>query len=587
MSAQPLNPLALALVPDAPECAEPSAEPAPSLCDLPDIALQHILRLLASPDDVARCAATCRALRAAARHAALELLIALPLQAGPSATPPVLPSSLLAPRGWLRVARLDLSGAFMAEEQVISALALPQLRHLSLLGCQKVTGDDPALLAALEAAPALVSFSLESCFSLRASAATALLSACLDGRCALRSLVLGSAALHFGDLLPSDTQQRRSKLRLLALPSCELSGMRHAAAALARAPLGALLLSGCALRDEPCADDDEDPEALPDDTAADGAPAEPLSQKQPEPAAVPAPPQRLLVLESTQSAAGAAYCASGADAPVETWDLLRATDAEALAAAGSRRLRARLAAACPAFAAVSAAELGSALAVAASASAPPRRGAPLHAAASRGDAAHVAALLALGGRADARDVAGATPLFVAAEAGAAAACEALLAAGASLETRTTAGEGAAYIAALKGRTDAARVLLAAAEARGLPAEALANIDGWTPLMAAAVAGRAGMLQLCIVARGELDGTSRFGQTALHLAARRGSDELCQLLLQAGASAKVRDERGAAPADVAARHGHAALAAVLRAKTGPSKKERRRAQQRQDAPPAAV
>jgi ribosomal protein L32 len=39
--------------------------------------------------------------------------------------------------------------------------------------------------------------------------------------------------------------------------------------------------------------------------------------------------------------------------------------------------------------------------------------------------------------------------------------------------------------------------------------------------------------------------------------------------------------------VAARHGHAALAAVLRAKTGPSKKERRRAQQRQDAPPAAV
>ena len=584
MSAQPLNPLALALVPDAPECTVPSEEPAPSLCDLPDIALQHVLRLLASPDDVARCAATCRALRAAARHAALELLIALPLQAGPSAPPPLLPSSLLA-RGWLRVARLDLSGAFLAEEEVISALALPQLQHLSLLGCQKVTGDDPALLAALEAAPALVSFSLESCFSLRASAAAALLAACLDGRCALRSLVLGSAALHFGDLLPSaEAQQRRSKLRLLALPSCELSGMRHAAAALARAPLGALLLSGCAVRDEPC---DEDDEEAPEDGADASPSGEPLSQ-QPEAPPQPAPPQRLLVLESTQSAAGAAYCASaGADEPVETWDLLRAADAEALAFAGSRRLRARLAAACPAFAAVSAAELGSALAVAASASAPPRRGAPLHAAAARGDAAHVAALLSLGGRADARDVSGASPLFVAAEAGAAAACEALLAAGASLETRTTAGEGAAYIAALKGRTDAARVLLAAAEARGLPAEALANIDGWTPLMAAAVAGRAGMLQLCIAARGELDGTSRFGQTALHLAARRGSDELCDLLLQAGASAKVRDERGAAPADVAARHGHAALAAVLRAKTGPSKKERRRAQQRQDAPPAAV
>jgi ankyrin repeat protein len=350
--------------------------------------------------------------------------------------------------------------------------------------------------------------------------------------------------------------------------------MRHAAAALARAPLGALLLSGCAVRDEPDADEKE---AL-DEDAENAENCEPHHDQ-----AAFAPAQQLLVLESSQSAAGAAYCASAAFAPRETWDLLRAADAHALAACGAPRLRARLAAACPAFAAVSAAELASALAVAASASAPPRRGSPLHAAARVcGDAAHVTALLALGARADARDVAGATPLFVAAEAGADAACAALLAAGAALETRTTAGEGAAYIAALKGRTDAARVLLAAAEARRLPADALANIDGWTPLMAAAVAGRAGMLQLCTSLCGGLDGTNRFGQTALHLAARRGSDELCELLVRAGASARVRDERGAAPADVAARHGHAALAASLKALAGPGKKERRRALQRQDA-----
>jgi hypothetical protein len=200
-----------------------------------------VLRLLLSPADVARCAATCRTVRAAVRTASLALALSLPLQLlSAAAPPPLLPSGLLA-RGWLHVSRLELSGAFLAEEEVIAALSLPHLRHLSLLGCQKVTGEPP-LLAALLAAPALASFAVQSCFSLRAASACALLAACLDGRCALQSLGLGSAALDFGSLLPGGEAAEppgRSRLRLLALPSCELSGMRHAPAALGRAPLGA------------------------------------------------------------------------------------------------------------------------------------------------------------------------------------------------------------------------------------------------------------------------------------------------------------------------------------------------------------
>ena len=578
MSGRPLNPFAAAFVPPAtPERVESAEAAALSLCDLPSLVLQHVLRLLLSPGDVARCAATCRTVRAAVRTAALELVLALPLQAAPSAPPPLLPSGLLA-RGWLHVSRLDLAGAFLAEEEVVAALSLPQLRHLSLLGCQKLTGEPP-LLAALLAAPALASVAVQSCFSLRAAAATSLLAACLDGRCALQSLVLGNAALDFANLLPPAEAAEpltRSRLRLLALPSCELAGMRHAPAALGRAPLGALLLSGCAvMRVEAEADSEGQLEfseaAVTEAPAADDQLA---AEQQPRLTQL----TQLLVLESTQSPAGDTLLEAGCAVVDERWDLSRAADAEALASTGARRLRSRLAAASHAFGAVSEHELCCALAAAASAAAPPRRATPLHSAALRGDAAHVAALLALGARADARDVAGATPLFVAAEAGADAACAALLAAGAAIDARTASGEGPAYIAALKGRTDAARVLLSAAAERGLPVTALANGDGWTPLMAAAVAGRPGMLQLCAAAHGALDGTNRFGQTALHIAARRGSDELCGMLVRAGASPRVRDERGAAPADVAMRHGHADLAALLRAAAGPGKKERRRAQQ---------
>jgi hypothetical protein len=617
----PLNVFASVwLPPAAPQLTAEAADeedvststPAVLLCDLPQEVLHHILRALPSPEDVCRAVASCRALWAVAPLAALHLRIALPLQSPQGAPPPALPRQLAA-APWLRgVVRLDLSGAFLAEEEVVAALErLPRLAHLSLTGCQKVLGD--ATVCTALRAPALRSFSVSACWSFSGAAAATLLSACLHGGCPLRSLLLGNMALDCGSLLlpaagaageAADAVTTHAataaaagapcELRVLGLLSCALAGARHAPAALARATkLRVLLLSGSTFTGGaaampavmmPSDGDDVDADGDAAAAAAEAAAAPPLPEA---PCAAPhaqlarALRSSLVALEVTQTTA---CLLDAGDAAPEVWDLLCAQTAMALAALGARRLRARLLLRCTTAAggeeeeeaeALTEEDVTSALACAASAPGGPRRAAPLHAASSRADAggAHVAALLCLGARADARDVTGATPLFVAAEAGHAEACDALLAAGAALDVRTTSGEGPAYIAALKGRAGAARALLAAAAARRVPPRALANDDGWSPLHAAAVAGRPPMLALCAAAaaadadakaRGALDGVNRFGQTALHIAARRGCAEMCAMLLAAGAASGVRDERGAAPADVAARHGHAELAGVLRA-----------------------
>jgi hypothetical protein len=587
---------------------EEAATPAVLLCDLPAEVLCCILRALPTPEDVLRAIASCRALWGVAKGAALHLRIALPLHAPPPGAPPAaLPRQLAACAALRGVVRLDLGGAFLPEEEVVAALErLPRLQHLSLTGCQKVLGD--ATVGATLRAPALRSFAITSCWSFSGAAAATLLSACLHGGCPLRSLLLGNAALDFGSLLPPGDQaahaaavppQPPCELRVLGLLSCALSGAHHAPAALARAAkLRVLLLGGSTFTG--AAETAAATVAVPldgaaadegDAAAAEAAAAAAAAVLPPEaPCAAPhaalarALRSSLLALEVTQTTscildASADDDADASFAPLpspEVWDLMCADTATALAALGPRRVHARLLRRCADESdALTEEDVSSALAAAASAPGGPRRAAPLHAAASRAGAggAHAAALLRLGARPDARDVTGATPLFLAAEAGHAEACDALLAAGAALDVRTTSGEGPAYIAALKGRASAARALLAAASARRVPPAALANDDGWSPLHAAAVAGRPPMLALCAAAaaadadakaRGALDGVNRFGQTALHIAARRGCAEMCAMLLAAGAAAGVRDERGAAPADVAARHGHRELAGVLRA-----------------------
>eukprot|EP00775_Hariotina_reticulata_P013809 gene13809-13930_t len=191
--------------------------------------------------------------------------------------------------------------------------------------------------------------------------------------------------------------------------------------------------------------------------------------------------------------------------------------------------------------------------------------------------------------------------------GKAAAAAALLKAGADPMMSNTAGETPLYIAALRGHLPVVQLLLRHMSAAGIDwTHSRLYGDAWTPLMAAAVANRVDVA-LCLLrtaqqeqqqgqsrtscrtmyqAQGgaacfsepwQLAGSSggsgdaahlvgvqrllsaenRYGQTALHIAARKGCRELLQLLLCYGAGqvAMHVDASGDTPFDVARRYGH--------------------------------
>ena len=188
-------------------------------------------------------------------------------------------------------------------------------------------------------------------------------------------------------------------------------------------------------------------------------------------------------------------------------------------------------------------------------------------------------LLALGAALDARDVGGATALFLASEAGRTAVVRRLLDAGADPSISNVAGESPLYIASLKGHLEVVRALVHAFLARGgEPWHRLRYADGWTPLMAAAVADHyeVACFQLGALGGGggEGDGydggeeedearlelvcaANRYGQSALHIAARKGSLRMLRLLLGAGGfyALGAADCAGETPMDVAVKHAH--------------------------------
>jgi len=130
----------------------------------------------------------------------------------------------------------------------------------------------------------------------------------------------------------------------------------------------------------------------------------------------------------------------------------------------------------------------------------PGRLTPTHLAAESGDAATVSRLLRLGADVDARDTRGATPLFLAAEAGHAQVAKALLGGGAQVMMQNNGGENALYIAALKGHMELIHVLIVHCNDSHIDwQDPAAYGDGWTPLMAAAVAKRCDMARFLISA----------------------------------------------------------------------------------------
>ena len=94
-------------------------------------------------------------------------------------------------------------------------------------------------------------------------------------------------------------------------------------------------------------------------------------------------------------------------------------------------------------------------------------------------------------------------------------------------------------------------------------------DGWTPLMSAVVAGHLAIARRLLAAAAGaapqlVASANKYGSTALHLAAYRGSVPLITLLMQheERRGAGVKDGLGLTPAQIARKHSHKTAEALL-------------------------
>ncbi|KAL1498660.1 hypothetical protein AB1Y20_013973 [Prymnesium parvum] len=184
---------------------------------------------------------------------------------------------------------------------------------------------------------------------------------------------------------------------------------------------------------------------------------------------------------------------------------------------------------------------------------------PLHHAAVLGDVRAVECLLLHHASPDLKDAKGCTALHRALFWGHHEVVLLLLRTGqCDISSTNHAMEQPIYIAALRGHLTCLRYLLA----EEVPRAARAYHDGYTPLHAAVIGKAVPCLRLLLQHGFDVDARNRFGQTALHLAARLGSEQSARSLLAARASGGLLDERGHTPLAVARNKGHAAVAALL-------------------------
>ena len=192
---------------------------------------------------------------------------------------------------------------------------------------------------------------------------------------------------------------------------------------------------------------------------------------------------------------------------------------------------------------------------------------PMHEAACRGRLPVVHGLLELGAPPDAKDRHGATPLFRAAYRGHCRIARALLAGGANCMVLNAAEETPLYIASLRGHLTVVQLIIAHCSDSGiLWWENHRYGDGWNPLMAAVLANNPTIVSVLLAENAAVSSlvaaTNRYGQTALHIACRAGSEALVAVLLRAGSDPHIRDTYGRTPLKVATKGGHGHLKGLL-------------------------
>mmetsp|Transcript_43776 Transcript_43776/g.131214 ORF Transcript_43776/g.131214 Transcript_43776/m.131214 type:complete len:653 (-) Transcript_43776:115-2073(-) len=495
---------------------------------------------------------------------------------------------------------LDIAGTPVENEDIMALLhRLTRLQSLCLAGCRRLTGG---LATGLLAEPPvnLATLDLQRCFQMNTSALCDLLSAVHAGKLpALRCLAMSHLDLSELPQKLYPLQQSAgasgsclqlkngSGLCLLALHNCSgLSALGLRSLAEVAPSLKVLMLGGCTfaadigsgVADGSGSMQEDGHSSLEDVTiAVEACPELTPCAALPPRAAIRAVTTAaalafgalrmrcLAALEITFAGPGVAAGVSdvlGKLFPTqdcsrkvpELWDLTHKVGLQAASAELERASNVHCAA--PLRAAVKAAANCSNTA----------RSTPLHLASyTVGGEAAVTQLLSLGSSVETRDAGGASPLFLASEAGRGAAVRALLAAGADACVSNAAGESPLYIAALKGHLGVVRHLVGNLVSRNVVWTQLAYPDGWTPLMAAVVAGHTHVVRWLISSAGMQDGgthclltaCNRYGQSALHIAARKASPQLLRVLLGAGGGDVLRsaDALGETPMDVAKKYAH--------------------------------
>jgi len=187
----------------------------------------------------------------------------------------------------------------------------------------------------------------------------------------------------------------------------------------------------------------------------------------------------------------------------------------------------------------------------------------LLAAAARGDAAQVRALIGNGAKPDVRDAHGRTPLHVAAHAARHEAMRALVAAGADPNALEHDRYDIVTIAAVAGDVPTLRVAL---ELGASPKNVTSRYDG-TALIAAAHLGHAEVVRTLIRAGAPLDHVNNLGWTALIESivlgdgGARHTDTL-RALVEAGADVNRPDRTGRTPLALARGRGYDGMARIL-------------------------
>lgn len=189
-------------------------------------------------------------------------------------------------------------------------------------------------------------------------------------------------------------------------------------------------------------------------------------------------------------------------------------------------------------------------------------GQALIAAAGRGDAAEVKALLTRGARVDARDSRGRTALLAATHGNHVEATRLLIAAGADVNAKDDIQDSAYLYAGAHGRTEILKMTLAA----GADLKSV-NRFGGTALIPACHYGHVDVVKVLLATKIDVDHVNRLGWTALLEAVILGDGgpahtEIVQLLLEAGANPNIADREGVTPLGHAKRRGFTQMVRLL-------------------------